>query len=470
MGLAVGHHMVGRQCNSRGGGKRRALQTGEAHSTGVPANPSDAGRGTPRWVVSLILIVFALLPMPALADYVVQRGDVLEVSVVGLPGLQHRALVDAGGQIVLPLLGDIDAAGKSLANLRAALRQLLKERNIVRDPEVTIDVAEYRPVYVGGDVEKPGAYPYRPGMTVRDAVALAQGYDVLHLRGRDPLVEAANARGDYDAFAVDFAKEVIRVTRLKAEIAGTPHLDETNFGSLPVRPEVLSEITQLQNQQLAADLADGECEKSYLKQMIKGTADQIAVLQQEQQGNAAAAAEQNKNLQRARALMQQGLLQNARLEEVERNAEVAQSQLFQVQARLAQAQKDLTNFSRQLQSADDQRRIRLLQEERDAVTQAATARARFQAAADRVRFAGALETGGQPAVPREPPDVTIYRSVSDAQQRIAANEGSVLNPGDNVGIVIRGPAPGSVAQGQPPIYLPSRASLPAAKRTAEGVK
>ena len=50
-------------------------------------------------------------------------------------------------------------------------------------------VAEYRPVYVNGDVSKPGEYPYRPTTTARQVVALAGGYDIMHIRMNNPYLE-----------------------------------------------------------------------------------------------------------------------------------------------------------------------------------------------------------------------------------------------------------------------------------------
>ena len=79
---------------------------------------------------------------------------------------------------------------------------------MVIDPEeITVDIAEYRPVYVSGDVSKPGELGYRVGMTVRQVVALAGGYDLLRFRAdRDPTMELADLRGDYETLWTEFAR------------------------------------------------------------------------------------------------------------------------------------------------------------------------------------------------------------------------------------------------------------------------
>src|SRR5262249_43331607 len=123
----------------------------------------------------------------ARAEYRVNVGDVLEVAVAGVPELrQLRAPVQMDGNISLPLVGMLPVAGVPLPVIRdrigAALaskvfRQRIpggQETAIVIDAdEVTTTVAEYRPVYVNGDVSKPGEYPYRALMTARQLIAVA---------------------------------------------------------------------------------------------------------------------------------------------------------------------------------------------------------------------------------------------------------------------------------------------------------
>jgi polysaccharide export outer membrane protein len=383
---------------------------------------------------ALFAVLQFLAAAPAQADYIVQRGDVIEVTVAGVPGLHRRVAIDMAGRLSLPVVGEVEAAGKSLSQLTATLSGLLVAKNIARDPEVTMDVAEYRPVYVNGDVGKPGAYPYRPGMSVRDAVSLAEGYDPLHLHGRDPMLEAADARGDYESYAVELAKQAIRIARIKAELANRRNLDLTSLANLPIRPAVETEIAQSETRQLTADSENLDREKAYLTEMIKGTQDQLAALTNQQQQGAADASLQGKNLARARDLMQRGWLSMARLEDNQRAAAAAQSQLSDVQTRAAQARKDLEDLARKLQTTDDQRRIQLLQELSDATAQFATARFRFEAAAEKVR----LTSGGQlrnASVARlSRPDVTIYRKVNGTDRRIKADEDTSLEPGDNVEI------------------------------------
>ena len=88
-------------------------------------------------------------------------------------GLEGK-LSDAG-TIVHPLLGEIHAANHSIGELADAIVQELKGRYLV-DPKVSINILEYRDYYITGEVQKPGAYHYEPGLTVHKAISVAGGF------------------------------------------------------------------------------------------------------------------------------------------------------------------------------------------------------------------------------------------------------------------------------------------------------
>ena len=80
------------------------------------------------------------------------------------------------GRIALPLLGGVKAAGLTPEELDGVIANGLKQRKLLRDPSVSVEVVAYRPVFVLGEVSKPGQYPYLPGMTMQTTVAVAGGY------------------------------------------------------------------------------------------------------------------------------------------------------------------------------------------------------------------------------------------------------------------------------------------------------
>lgn len=76
----------------------------------------------------------------------------------------------------LPLVGEIQAAGVTPADLGRIIGDQLKERlGMIDAPDTAVEVVQYRPFYIIGQVDKPGEYPYRPGLTVLQALSVAGG-------------------------------------------------------------------------------------------------------------------------------------------------------------------------------------------------------------------------------------------------------------------------------------------------------
>lgn len=107
--------------------------------------------------------------------YRLDSGDRMRISVFEQPGLSNTYTVDQAGYIAFPLIGQVAARGQTMAQLEGAIASRLKQ-GYLRDPDVTIEVDRYRPVFVMGEVGRPGQYSYVPGMTVQNAVAIAGGF------------------------------------------------------------------------------------------------------------------------------------------------------------------------------------------------------------------------------------------------------------------------------------------------------
>lgn len=119
--------------------------------------------------------------LQALPDYQAQGyrlggGDQVRIITFGEDQLTGEFRVDDQGRIAVPLLGGVQAAGLTPQLLEAAIAGDLRKRNLLRDPSVSVEVLAYRPVFVLGEVAKPGQYPYQPGMTVLTSVAIAGGF------------------------------------------------------------------------------------------------------------------------------------------------------------------------------------------------------------------------------------------------------------------------------------------------------
>jgi polysaccharide export outer membrane protein len=109
-------------------------------------------------------------------DYRLGAEDKVKVTVFGEQDLSGEFLVDSSGVLSAPFLGQIQVKGMTLREFEAAYAAKLRDAQILRDPRVSAEVTSFRPIYVLGEVKKPGQYAYVSGMTVQKAVALAEGY------------------------------------------------------------------------------------------------------------------------------------------------------------------------------------------------------------------------------------------------------------------------------------------------------
>jgi protein involved in polysaccharide export with SLBB domain len=113
-------------------------------------------------------------PAADLSAYRLGIGDRVRVSVFGEPDLSVDSDIDATGHLSYPLLGRVPAMRKTADELARDIAKGLSNGYLV-NPDVRVAVIQYRPIYLSGQVARPGAYPYTVGLTVEKAVALAGG-------------------------------------------------------------------------------------------------------------------------------------------------------------------------------------------------------------------------------------------------------------------------------------------------------
>lgn len=107
--------------------------------------------------------------------YQLGTGDKLRIIVFGEADLGGDYVVDGSGYVQMPLIGQVGAAGRTIHAFEAAVSAKLAD-GYLKDPRVSVEVTNYRPFYILGEVKSPGKYSYVTGMTVLNAVAMAGGF------------------------------------------------------------------------------------------------------------------------------------------------------------------------------------------------------------------------------------------------------------------------------------------------------
>src|SRR5258707_11674260 len=133
-----------------------------------------------RFAFAFLIVLFqalAFAQVPAqLSSYKLGSGDTISIRVLGEDDLKREKIrLSDAGTLSFPVLGEIRVKGMTAGALEDYITKGLKGRYLL-DPKVTVSIEEYRNFFVNGLVEKPGGYPFVPGLTVRKAVSIAGGF------------------------------------------------------------------------------------------------------------------------------------------------------------------------------------------------------------------------------------------------------------------------------------------------------
>ena len=131
-----------------------------------------------RFVLGLCFAVLTCSAAPAqeLSSYKLGSGDMISIRVLGEDDLKREKVrLSDAGTLSFPVLGEIRVKGMTVGALEEHITKGLKGRYLL-NPQVTVAIEEYRNFFVNGMVEKPGGYPFSPGLTVRKAISIAGGF------------------------------------------------------------------------------------------------------------------------------------------------------------------------------------------------------------------------------------------------------------------------------------------------------
>ena len=412
----------------------------------------------PAACAGLLFAAVAAGAPAAWAEYKISPGDVLNLTIVGVPDLTTRAPVDVDGVATLPLAGPVRVAGLNLADARAKLQTILPGKEyrrhtddgrefpvIIAPSDINLSIAEYRPVYLNGDVAKPGEEPYRPGLTVRQAVALAGGYDILRFKMDNPFLQLSDLTSEYNSLWIDYAKQQALVARLQAELDGKPDLDGKLLTGLPIARSLSTEILDNERSQLAARDTDFAKERVYLRKASAKESERAQVLSEQQNKEQDGVKADMVDLQRYEDLFKKGALALPGLSEARRTVLLSSTRALQTTALLASVEREQGDLDRRLERVDDARRMQVLHDLQDANTQLAATRAKLQAVSDKLRYTGMVKSQlvrGSDSQPK----IVIVRTTDGKRSEITAGVDTELEPGDVAEVALEAEVPIAASQ------------------------
>jgi polysaccharide export outer membrane protein len=116
--------------------------------------------------------------------YRLSTGDEIRLITFNEQSLSGQFGIDDSGYVALPLLGPVKADGLTTRQLATTISETLRRNKLLSDPSVVVEVVKYRPVFVLGEVQHPGPFPFQPHMTMLSAVALAGGFTPRAVKSR----------------------------------------------------------------------------------------------------------------------------------------------------------------------------------------------------------------------------------------------------------------------------------------------
>ncbi|MGK9237085.1 polysaccharide biosynthesis/export family protein [Inquilinus limosus] len=403
-------------------------------TTDLPRSRRLSGRRAgPLPLCMLAALLWMEAAVPAVAGdgaYRINPGDTLAITVYGQETLSGPFRVGPDGIIGYPLLGDVEVDGLTTGEIAKRIGAGLEE-HVPSGSAVSVSIQEYSPVFVLGEVEKPGPYPYRPGMIALELLAVGGGLKKPTLTTENSRLQLITTGQEYADLQLQRFSLLVRRARLKAEMSGAetfefvlPTHDSVQDADVLNRIvegeetlfQVRKEALESQDRAMQAQRASYEQEISTLEQAIKMHNEELALL-----------AEDVKAMQ---TLADQKLTQLTRLRETQRSYSVAQRDVLDQQSYLARARQNLLDL--------EQRRIELRStrvnenaaELREADLEIARADQRMGSLLATLSELKQEMTSATEAVAAVTTSYTITRLVDGQYQEIAADERAEIRPGD----------------------------------------
>ncbi|WP_170467442.1 polysaccharide biosynthesis/export family protein [Ruegeria arenilitoris] len=403
------------------------------------------------FTVCALGLPYLMLATAATADFDLEPGDQVSVSLTGLDDLSFNATIDAHGDVNLKWLGQFRAQGLSLERLELLVQQdaagkIVKQYDLNGDiyiiqlagDEIEIARNGYRPIIIGGDVARTGEIDYRPAITVREAVALAGGVRSMLLADDvtiDP-IQLLRWQTAYGQAALQHAQALVQSWRSSSELAQDMDLEPPAPESVTVSPSVLAELIAEQIRIRSINQENEAGEREFFEDARQQAAERVRILEEQITELAKALDADEEEEARVVSLVDKGLAPGSRLADTRRTTVLSATRLLEVEEDLAGTSLILTRLIRDEEQFEQERTLRLLQERR--VASLSVRDAKHQLDTISKYLAGASnEIGTESLITDIDYTVTIFRTENSQLQQLVADKLTQLRPGDSLEISVQ---------------------------------
>jgi polysaccharide biosynthesis/export protein ExoF len=406
-------------------------------------------------------------------------------------GLKDTYRIGPDGNLSLPLIGTTPAAGQTAEAIAEMIADRLQTTlGLATRPQASIEVLEFRPFYILGGVNRPGGYPYRPGLTVLQAVSIAGGLSrVSDLSFLEFQRQALTTAGDLRVLRRQYDRLAAGRARLQAQLNES---DNIAFPAELLRLQGDPAISRLlQEEQVTfnsrRDALRSQIDaQNHLKQLLN---DEISSLGSKLQTMDQELTLLKKEKTRIASLVTQGLAVTPREFEMRQTEFHAESRRLDIGTAILRARQDVERADQAIAERRDKNRSELLSE-------LAQAEAKLAETVERIKAASAIANRDAIAEPElgaivgegaGAPVYSIRRRDGAGVQTVAATDTTDVEPGDTIEVKLGKPtgameigrrdesasvagsagdpppAPSRVAEDGPAAVIPAETPQPVAK-------
>jgi len=363
-------------------------------------------------------------------DYTLDTGDVLRVAVFGEPAYPLDLSVDDRGTISLPLLGEIQARGVTPAALARNIKQAFQEQKLLVDPFVQVDIKEHRPFFISGAVSQPGSYPYKPGITIRHALAIAGGFKVATLGNEEPALKIADLRAERAKLLIDEFRHRAHLEGLLAESEDRKEFAAPKDQPNEISQKLLNDIVAAEQQQLQARQSAFDSDIAHLEASLERARNDAKTLAAARQEREAGAKLQLQQLEASRSLQKKGLMNNFNLQNTERLQNNYRVESAQAGVDEARAKQEILNLENEMRNKQASRKLDLISQIEQERLQIAQIQSSLRYVNDKLLFVSFYGQHRTFDDLRGSVRVVIYRGRGEAAKTINATETTEVFAGD----------------------------------------
>lgn len=319
------------------------------------------------WLAAFAGLLFLIAAnVPAAAQqmrYAVASGDVLRITVYGDPGLSGSFPIGTDGTIGYPLLGNIPVIGKSVDEVRETIDKGLKEH--IANLSVAVVVEAYAPVFIIGEVQKPGKYEFRPGMIVLELFAIGGGQKEAQAQGESASARLAGLRQEYVDLGMQVLSQDVKRVRLEAELNDRPFTYLASDAIGVPDPRIVRQVVEAEQRLFELRRSTLAAELESLEQQKVGYAQEIDTLNKSGKLRDGELALLDEDVKIAQTMVERGLTPKTQLREKQREISATNRDVLEFGSFLSRAHQNLTSIEGRLVSLREQRRSDVANELRE---------------------------------------------------------------------------------------------------------